>query len=760
MPLTIPAIDGRTYDELRDEALRRIPVHNPDWTNFNASDPGVTLVELFAFMTENLLYRSNQIPERNRRKFLSLLGVPLQAASPAHGIVTFSNDRGPLETLTLSSGVEVRAGNVGFRTDIGLDLLPVEHRVYMKARVAPDPAVLEQYRQLYASYARPGRVTADVTLYQTKPLTPESNGVDIVRDTVDRSLWVALLARPADKAASPKPTDVEAARAAVRAAIGGRILSLGVVPIVPEQTARLGPGTAPARARDRLRFSVPNPATDGLLPSTPSARVPSYRVLDASGATNVLTDPGVVQIALPQARWLGLWTNLDPLESGVGDFPPPLEETALNDRLLTWLRIEATSSQPTGILWAGINAAPVTQRVPVLEEPLADGTGDPDQVARLSRRPVVPGSVQLAVTVGDSVERWQETADLATAGAEVALPDASTPPGRLGRPPAPAHVYLLDAEAGELRFGDGDRGRRPPLGATMRASYDVSDGAAGNVGPAAISAGPTLPPGVKVANPVRTWGGADAETVSSGEKRITRFLQHGERLVTELDHRTIASATPEVDVARVEVLPAFDPGLTGSRRGDAPGAVTLMVVPRLDPVQPDAPRPDKFFLDAICRHLDPRRLVTSELFLRGPDYQPIVVSVGIEPEPERSIAEVREAVRRTLMAFLSPLPAGGAGLPPFAHSGTGWPLGHPVRKLELDTVAGRVTGVLYIRDVLLAGADGVTVDQIEMSGLQLPRVAAISVVAGDPEPIAQLQGVLAAPGDPGLLAVPLTPEAC
>src|SRR5215218_9247056 len=103
MPLTIPTLDNRNYQELLDEALARIPVHNPEWTNFNRSDPGVTLVELFAFLTENLLYRSNLIPERNRLKFLSLLGVPLQPASSARGLVQFSNERGPLQTLTLNA---------------------------------------------------------------------------------------------------------------------------------------------------------------------------------------------------------------------------------------------------------------------------------------------------------------------------------------------------------------------------------------------------------------------------------------------------------------------------------------------------------------------------------------------------------------------------------------------------------------------------------------------------------------------------------
>ena len=68
MPLTLPNLDDRRYQDLRDEALSRIPVYTPEWTNFNKSDPGVTLVELFAFLTEDLLYRCNQIPERNRKK--------------------------------------------------------------------------------------------------------------------------------------------------------------------------------------------------------------------------------------------------------------------------------------------------------------------------------------------------------------------------------------------------------------------------------------------------------------------------------------------------------------------------------------------------------------------------------------------------------------------------------------------------------------------------------------------------------------------
>src|SRR5271154_4052757 len=122
MPLTIPNLDDRRYQDLLDEALARIPVYTPEWTNFNKSDPGVTLVEIFAFLTENLLYRCNLIPERNRKKFLTLLNIPLQAATGAQGLITATNDKGLLQTVTLNNGVEVRAGQVPFFTTRGIDV--------------------------------------------------------------------------------------------------------------------------------------------------------------------------------------------------------------------------------------------------------------------------------------------------------------------------------------------------------------------------------------------------------------------------------------------------------------------------------------------------------------------------------------------------------------------------------------------------------------------------------------------------------------
>jgi hypothetical protein len=73
MPLQVPDLDDRTYPDLVAEGIRLIPRYAPVWTNHNASDPGITLLELFAFLTEGLIYELNRVSDANKAKFLKLL---------------------------------------------------------------------------------------------------------------------------------------------------------------------------------------------------------------------------------------------------------------------------------------------------------------------------------------------------------------------------------------------------------------------------------------------------------------------------------------------------------------------------------------------------------------------------------------------------------------------------------------------------------------------------------------------------------------
>ena len=725
MPLQVPSIDDRRYADLVRDTLARVPVHTPEWTQLSESDPGVTLVELFAFLTESLLYRANRVPEVSRAKFLRLLGVPLAAVTPAQGLCVFSSNRVDGVVPTLAQATEVRAGAIAFRTAGAIDVLPLESRAFVKQRVQLSATDQAYYELLYKT-VDPSANTPQLDSYETRELDG-SRSVSLSGDTVDGALWIALLATPGTTAA-------QAAQA-----LAGKTLSLGLVPDVdgqPRTLGTVGQGLVQGEPEALVSYALPKVST----PADGSAPTAQYSALQPARAADVLNGPGIVELPLPaRAADIATWDNLDPLEAGVGDFPPALEDSAVAGRIVTWVRVTPSSSAGARMRWAGVNATLIEQRVAVRNELLGTGDGQPDQRYTLARSGVVPESavVQVIDTAGPST--WTAVDDLLAAGPEVRVAGSQAGLGSRVTDPRPVDAYLIDPEAGTVRFGDGLRGRRPPQGARIIAQYDVCEGRAGNVPAGAIRSGPGLPGGVQVRNPLPTWGGADAEDVASGEKRVSAFVRHRDRLVTADDFAEIARRAPGVDIARVEVLAAYHPDLGLTQPGDAPGVVTLMLVPRHDPVQPDAPLPDRAFIDALCHHLDARRLITTELVLRGPQYLPIWLSVGITVAGGHTVPEVRDAVKARLRAVLAPSRTDGAtDLPGLAD---GWPLGRAVNRLELMAEAARVPGVLRVNGLKLAQGDGSDVpEELPLRGLQLPRLLGLSVELGDASPINNLLG--------------------
>ena len=75
MPLPQPNLDDRTFDQLVDEARHIIMQRAPGWTDLSPGDPGITLMEVFAYLTETMIYRLNRLPQKAYVAFLSLLGV-------------------------------------------------------------------------------------------------------------------------------------------------------------------------------------------------------------------------------------------------------------------------------------------------------------------------------------------------------------------------------------------------------------------------------------------------------------------------------------------------------------------------------------------------------------------------------------------------------------------------------------------------------------------------------------------------------------
>jgi len=737
MPLTLPKLDDRDYNEILRETIARIPAHTPEWTNHNDSDPGITLLQLFAFMTENLLYRSNLIPDRNRLKFLQLLAVPLRPASAARGVVTIANQRGPLETITLPPGLPVQAGRIGFVTTRGLDVLPIEGRAYYRRKLT-GPQEVEARRTQAQLFDSQIDEETELEFYETIPFEAPSSAAAIRpidlgdSDTaVDRALWIALLARPKED------------RRKAAAAIAGRVLTLGLVSAADDSTRVLVPGVSRASEQTTpIQYTLSSKALKG-------DGQPDYRLLTPDEVRT--DDVTIAQLPLPDnADEIDVWDQFDPGEEGVGEFPPVLDDEDVRGRLVAWVRIRLKTQDggdaPPGVKllysWAGVNATGVTQRIEVVGEVLGEGTGEPDQRFTLVNRPVIAESVRLIV----GGEGWVRTDDLLAAPPEVPVQDPSLPPGSPPPPRGNPNVFTVDPESGQITCGDGVRGgRRPPRGAAIFASYAYGGGAAGVVGIGAIKASPLLPAGFQVANPLPTWGGADGETAADAERSIPRVLRHRNRAVSKEDFVDIVRRTPGVDLGRVEILPLFHP-VNGS---PAPGVVTVLVVPN-DRARPEAPVPDQFFLRAVCEYLEPRRVLTSEVHVRGPEYVGIWLSIGITVVPGRDIATVREVVKAAVRLLLSPI-FGGL-------EGTGWPLEKAVDDREVLVVVARVQGVAKVNEVLLWGASADSVTSVPITGLQLPRLDRLGVGIG------QAENLTAAPEAPAKpkrrLPVPTAPQEC
>lgn len=759
MPLQVPNLDDRTFDDLVKEAVVRIPVHTPEWNNFNDSDPGMTFVQLFAFMTENLLYRSNRIPEANRKKFLTLLGVGLLPKTPGRGLVILKNERGPIEAVGFPAGGELRAGNVPFRALHTVNILPVSAAVYYKAEQTNlDPALKSQYEQLYESF----RESADTgfQFYQTMPLESPEIGqqlpeLDLAnpQQSIDQSVWIALLA--------PKNVDLDL----VRTALHRQTLSIGIYPSLYSEGKRIEPKSA-----------EPEPTADpGLIfeiaaPDPNAAEIPKparYKRLDIEYAENVLDRPGIVQVTLPRKEEMTLW-EFDPTEEGTGDYPPRLEDRELAARVVTWIRIRLANKEQTDkyhqarLSWIGINATQVIQAVKINNELLGVANGAPSQSFQVANTPViierqlVPGTSaedenfvleveDLPANGGTTWTRWTRTDDLYAAEQDEML-------------------FTIDPESGAIRFGDGLRGMRPPQGRRIRVSYEYGGGPEGKLAIGQLNKSSLLPGGFKVENPVPTWGASRGETTAEGERNIAGYIRHHDRLVTTEDFEDITMRTPGLDIGRVEVLPLFHPDKFsyGNPSVQFPGIVTIMVIPEQGIEVPDPPVPDRLFLDTICRWLDSRRLVTTELYVRGPVYVPVYVTIGVETMPGQVRSLVYKRVREEIREYLSPLVGGvptstGEG----EVLGTGWQLGMELRRQDLEAVAVRVEGVRYVTGIKLGvmNAVGQLVDvaQKTMLGLQLPWLSGIDVGAA-PESLDAFTGVPAQAGDS--LPVPVIPKKC
>ena len=656
-----PNLDDRTWQDLVDEmhVLRRR--YAPQWTDESPSDLGVTLVELFAWLAEGLVYRLNQVPEKNYIAFLQLLGITRDPATPARTFLTFSSRSGG-GTVPAGTQAQTPAGDgltpVVFETDTDLTVLPTD--LVQAVLIGPHAGGAGQsaYDDVTAAVVGPPTGNVAVTLGPGQA-AQLCLGLD---RPVAESLGIGVrLSSALPAAAAPAPP---------RVGVSWRFSSGATQPLSWPAVPEVADGTEGLQGDGQVRLTVPAAWSE----QRPSA----WQGVPARDQARAVTRP---------SHWLGL--RLENTSSGT--------LTLGVDRILVNAVLARTA---------------LTVRVP---EVIGQGTGQPFQVAQLRHRPLFrqPGRVHpyehLVVELGTGTPPvWQRWA---------AVDEFPAGPAAVYRVDPVAGEILFGDDTGR---GEGGHGSAPPPGSVIRAtSYrHVASGAAGNVAagsvtvPSTAGSGATLT-GFRVLNAGPAVDGNDEEAVEETLRRAPQQLKVRDRAVTAEDYEFLAREAdsslrvrclpPRLHtVANPSATPAWVVGEPWTFGGvvRSPGTVNLVVVPDRGA---DVPRPEPTpeQVQHVREHLDRRRSLAAALEVHGPRYLPIVVTVQLSMWPGAKDAGAQEDVveaelRSRVQQFLHPTRGGPAG--------TGWTVGQPVFSSDLFRAIMPPADVGYLSALQVAPA--------------------------------------------------------
>lgn len=706
-----PELDDRDYEALLASLIRRIPTHSPQWTDHGPGDPGMALLELFAHLGTHLVDRINEVPARARQEFLRLLGLGLRPPQPARGMVRFSLRAGQVEATLVEAGptlekLRVSADDTPYEVRDEVQVLPVEIEPVVKVdsdveldHVAGLGRVAAAFQTTWGlsileEQGEDGTGSAGLTQviapYEVVPLDePEEGAGAAVTDlaaTSDGTLWIGVFA-PEDLVDSVSDVREVLSESTINLAVG---VDAEISGIDEYERRPLDPEDERLRGGAEVAWQV---ATGSYVDPEADDRINGlvFERLDVeSDTTEGLTRSGIVRLRIPPHGRVGRWyfddepgheddpMALDADLRGVGPAPPAVDNPEDEARLITWIRVFRTGDLQPRLRWVDVNTARIVQCEPSSRRHLGIGDGTAHQVFDLGEQGIIPDSIEVTIRRHDGQWRKLERVDeLLQSG------------------PDELH-YELDPVSGQIRFGDGVHGFVPGPGEVIRVpGMRHTEGEAGNVGAEAIDS--LVNPRrddearLEVTNPRPTVGGQDAETPVEARERLPARLRHRQRAVAGSDFRDIAAETPGVSVGRVEVLPRFHPG---QRRHEIPGVVTVLVLPAYDPVEPDTPTPDRRMLRRVCDHLQPRRLVTTELFVIGPEWVDVWVSVGVTVQSGFGVETVQRRVDLAVRQYLAPLS-------PYGPTGEGWPLGHPIRKADIQAAVLQVEGVRLVQEVEL-----------------------------------------------------------
>lgn len=496
MPLTAPNLDDRQFADIVAEAKTLIPRYAPEWTNFNESDPGITLVELFAWMTEILVYRLNQVPDLNYIKFLQLIGIELEPARPARAEITFSVARPDVTSVIVPQGTQVAAaGGSGqplvFETDksliaIGATLSAVQSFDGFGYTVQTNKN--GNAGQWFYPFGQKPQYGSAVLLGFSSPVALPTDQINLAV-----TLFQDGLTRPIMKCSTAIPP----------------------------------PATLVWEYWDGTQWQFINLDSDGTRAFSQEGHV----LFPGPGTSAVAAKIGNVTDTL-------FWIRAR-VETASYEMPPQLAAIRTNT-------ISATQSLTfTDEVLGGSNGEPnqtfLVANTPVvlLDTAVQVTNSDGIQVSITSMR--------LEIDEGQGFMVWQEVDDFFSSGPNdrVYVLDHNTGAitmgtGENGRIPV---ANLLNANAN-----------------VVARSYRAGGGSAGNLGAQTITQIQTFVQSIDTAtNYAPATGGTDEETVADAKLRATLALKSKDRAVTPEDFEYLATQAPGANVKRAFALALYHP---------------------------------------------------------------------------------------------------------------------------------------------------------------------------------------------------------
>jgi len=672
MPLPVPDLDDRSFQDLVNEARRRIPLYCPDWTDHNLSDPGITLIELFAWMTEVLIYRLNKVPEKNYVKFLELLGVRLAPGAAASAEVTFRLTAALENELFIPEGTEV--ATVRTEAQDAIVFATTED-------LTITPPVLD-YLLLSRDHTQFEDVLPEIRRWQDLAgVVGAADGSG--RRHIDLFPWSRF----------PEPDNSFYLGFSISTDLGSNIL---VVDLECEENVGVGinPSDPPllweywdGAAQDWLAFDRSPEASAWLeADNTQGLNKPGQIVF------HVPSTAGKHVVELRDGYWIRCRITPYTPEQGSYESSPQLK---------------SVSQHSIG------GSVMTSNAIRVVGEILGVSNGKPGQTFRVSEVPMLPlersvETVEVELEGNTGWEQWNQVEDFAQSS------------------PSDKH-FVCDPVAGEIQFGPAIRspngedtryGDTISVGLQVRlSSYRFGGGFKGNVGRGTIKFLKSSIPYVnEVTNRRAATGGVEGENIENAKLRGPQTMRTRNRAVTAEDFEFLAQeASPSVGRARcVQPEPAGTPGEA------RPGVVQVLLVPALPSdrqrVSPEELRPPAELLEQVKEYLDQRRLLTTALVVSEPDYRWVSVAARVRVRAGVDSEIVRRDVEEKLYRFIHPVQGGP--------SGTGWPFGRSLFVSELYSQIQSVPGVEYTEELSILPVDLATGQQGEPAqALTIPPTA-------------------------------------